>query len=131
MKTVYLKIKYFRFIYQCKTTTLCQMQNEMLILHDFCICEFIRTYFLWSVFFQVWDLVWDNSETPRYCTCDSHRFLFPSAKLLHSHVSRMKDTNKKNNIFAQFRKNDRDKQKLIETVVKQLRSLVNGMSQHT
>uniref|UniRef100_A0A8C3LM60 Exocyst complex component n=1 Tax=Chrysolophus pictus TaxID=9089 RepID=A0A8C3LM60_CHRPC len=38
---------------------------------------------------------------------------------------------KKNNIFAQFRKNDRDKQKLIETVVKQLRSLVNGMSQHT
>ncbi|XP_038135167.1 exocyst complex component 6 isoform X6 [Cyprinodon tularosa] len=40
----------------------------------------------------------------------------------------MKDTNKKNNIFSQFRKNDRDKQKLIETVVKQLRSLVNGMS---
>ncbi|XP_018616620.1 exocyst complex component 6 isoform X5 [Scleropages formosus] len=42
----------------------------------------------------------------------------------------MKDTSKKNNIFSQFRKNDRDKQKLIETVVKQLRSLVNGMSQH-
>uniref|UniRef100_A0A1A7YJC9 Exocyst complex component n=1 Tax=Iconisemion striatum TaxID=60296 RepID=A0A1A7YJC9_9TELE len=40
----------------------------------------------------------------------------------------MKDTSKKNNIFSQFRKNDRDKQKLIETVVKQLRSLVNGMS---
>ncbi|XP_072311773.1 exocyst complex component 6 isoform X7 [Eucyclogobius newberryi] len=40
----------------------------------------------------------------------------------------MKDTGKKNNIFSQFRKNDRDKQKLIETVVKQLRSLVNGMS---
>uniref|UniRef100_A0A3Q4I744 Exocyst complex component n=1 Tax=Neolamprologus brichardi TaxID=32507 RepID=A0A3Q4I744_NEOBR len=38
------------------------------------------------------------------------------------------DTSKKNNIFSQFRKNDRDKQKLIETVVKQLRSLVNGMS---
>ncbi|PKU42092.1 exocyst complex component 6 isoform x2 [Limosa lapponica baueri] len=43
----------------------------------------------------------------------------------------MRDSSKKNNIFAQFRKNDRDKQKLIETVVKQLRSLVNGMSQHT
>lgn len=42
----------------------------------------------------------------------------------------MRDSSKKNNIFAQFRKNDRDKQKLIETVVKQLRSLVNGMSQH-
>uniref|UniRef100_A0A671V135 Exocyst complex component n=1 Tax=Sparus aurata TaxID=8175 RepID=A0A671V135_SPAAU len=44
------------------------------------------------------------------------------------HVILMKDTSKKNNIFSQFRKNDRDKQKLIETVVKQLRSLVNGMS---
>ncbi|XP_042315201.1 exocyst complex component 6 isoform X2 [Sceloporus undulatus] len=42
----------------------------------------------------------------------------------------MKDTNKKN-IFAQFRKNDRDKQRLIETVVRQLRGLVNGMSQHS
>nr|XP_034994020.1 exocyst complex component 6 isoform X2 [Zootoca vivipara] len=42
----------------------------------------------------------------------------------------MKDV-KKNNIFAQFRKNDRDKQKLIETVVRQLRGLVNGMSQHS
>uniref|UniRef100_I3MQ17 Exocyst complex component n=1 Tax=Ictidomys tridecemlineatus TaxID=43179 RepID=I3MQ17_ICTTR len=46
-------------------------------------------------------------------------------------LRQMKDTSKKNNIFAQFRKNDRDKQKLIETVVKQLRNLVNGMSQHT
>ncbi|XP_072311772.1 exocyst complex component 6 isoform X6 [Eucyclogobius newberryi] len=43
-------------------------------------------------------------------------------------LEKMKDTGKKNNIFSQFRKNDRDKQKLIETVVKQLRSLVNGMS---
>ncbi|XP_056286085.1 exocyst complex component 6 isoform X2 [Pseudoliparis swirei] len=41
-------------------------------------------------------------------------------------LEKMKDTSKKNNIFSQFRKNDRDKQKLIETVVKQLRSLVNG-----
>uniref|UniRef100_A0A8C0HIA2 Exocyst complex component n=1 Tax=Buteo japonicus TaxID=224669 RepID=A0A8C0HIA2_9AVES len=47
------------------------------------------------------------------------------------YFSSMKDSSKKNNIFAQFRKNDRDKQKLIETVVKQLRSLANGMSQHT
>ncbi|XP_068610358.1 exocyst complex component 6 [Brachionichthys hirsutus] len=43
-------------------------------------------------------------------------------------LEKMKDASKKNNIFSQFRKNDRDKQKLIETVVKQLRSLVNGMS---
>uniref|UniRef100_A0A4W4G7A4 Exocyst complex component n=1 Tax=Electrophorus electricus TaxID=8005 RepID=A0A4W4G7A4_ELEEL len=46
-------------------------------------------------------------------------------------LEKMKDTSKKNNLFSQFRKNDRDKQKLIETVVKQLRSLVNGMSQHS
>ncbi|KAJ3608296.1 hypothetical protein NHX12_025345 [Muraenolepis orangiensis] len=46
-------------------------------------------------------------------------------------LEKMKDTSKKNNIFSQFRKNDRDKQKLIETVVKQLRSLVNGMSLHS
>ncbi|MGH0133108.1 UNVERIFIED_CONTAM: hypothetical protein FKN15_038949 [Acipenser sinensis] len=37
----------------------------------------------------------------------------------------MKDTSRKNNMFAQFRKNERDKQKLIDTVVKQLRSLIN------
>lgn len=36
----------------------------------------------------------------------------------------MKDTSRKNNMFAQFRKNERDKQKLIDTVVKQLRNLI-------
>ncbi|KAG9465575.1 hypothetical protein GDO78_018069 [Eleutherodactylus coqui] len=39
---------------------------------------------------------------------------------------RMKDTSRKNNVFAQFRKNERDKQKLIETVAKQLRGLINS-----
>ncbi|XP_056912218.1 exocyst complex component 6 isoform X7 [Takifugu flavidus] len=48
--------------------------------------------------------------------------------LLEKVYKGMKDTSKKNNIFSQFRKNERDKQKLIETVVKQLRSLVNLMS---
>lgn len=70
---------------------------------------------------QVMMLELDNEQSPispvRIHACDS---LFVP--------SRMKDTSKKNNIFSQFRKNDRDKQKLIETVVKQLRSLVNGMS---
>ncbi|XP_041073945.1 exocyst complex component 6B isoform X4 [Polyodon spathula] len=40
-------------------------------------------------------------------------------------LEKMKDTSRKNNVFAQFRKNERDKQKLIDTVVKQLRSLIN------
>ncbi|XP_051997897.1 exocyst complex component 6B-like isoform X2 [Xyrauchen texanus] len=39
-------------------------------------------------------------------------------------IEKMKDTSRKNNMFAQFRKNDRDKQKLIDTVVKQLRNLI-------
>uniref|UniRef100_A0AAZ3PRV1 Exocyst complex subunit EXOC6/Sec15 C-terminal domain-containing protein n=1 Tax=Oncorhynchus tshawytscha TaxID=74940 RepID=A0AAZ3PRV1_ONCTS len=38
----------------------------------------------------------------------------------------MKDTSRKNNMFAQFRKNERDKQKLIDTVVKQLRNLISA-----
>nr|XP_033809425.1 exocyst complex component 6B isoform X7 [Geotrypetes seraphini] len=41
-------------------------------------------------------------------------------------LEKMKDTSRKNNVFAQFRKNERDKQKLIETVAKQLRSLINS-----
>lgn len=38
----------------------------------------------------------------------------------------MKDTSRKNNMFAQFRKNERDKQKLIDTVVKQLKNLISS-----
>ncbi|XP_053258225.1 exocyst complex component 6B isoform X3 [Podarcis raffonei] len=40
-------------------------------------------------------------------------------------LEKMKDTSRKNNVFAQFRKNERDKQKLIDTVAKQLRGLIN------
>ncbi|KAM9330312.1 exocyst complex component 6B [Gastrophryne carolinensis] len=41
-------------------------------------------------------------------------------------LEKMKDPSRKNNVFAQFRKNERDKQKLIETVAKQLRVLINS-----
>ncbi|XP_044518970.1 exocyst complex component 6B isoform X3 [Gracilinanus agilis] len=41
-------------------------------------------------------------------------------------LEKMKDTSRKNNMFAQFRKNERDKQKLIDTVAKQLRGLINS-----
>ncbi|KFW87738.1 Exocyst complex component 6B, partial [Manacus vitellinus] len=40
-------------------------------------------------------------------------------------LEKMRDTSRKNNVFAQFRKNERDKQKLIDTVAKQLRGLIN------
>ena len=35
---------------------------------------------------------------------------------------------KKKNVFANLKKNERDKKKLQETVLKQLRSLVNGQN---
>uniref|UniRef100_A0A671SLU5 Exocyst complex component n=1 Tax=Sinocyclocheilus anshuiensis TaxID=1608454 RepID=A0A671SLU5_9TELE len=80
--------------------------------------------------FMVWDwstyLADYGQPTSKYLRVNPSTAL----ALLEKYVS-MKDTSKKNNIFSQFRKNDRDKQKLIETVVKQLRSLVNGMSQHS
>ncbi|XP_045569922.1 exocyst complex component 6B [Salmo salar] len=38
----------------------------------------------------------------------------------------MKDTSRKNNMFAQFRKNERDTQKLLDTVVNQLLNLVSA-----
>ncbi|XP_061107978.1 exocyst complex component 6B isoform X3 [Conger conger] len=41
-------------------------------------------------------------------------------------LEKMRDTSRKNNVFAQFRKNERDKQKLIDTVVKQLRNLISA-----
>ncbi|XP_065104847.1 exocyst complex component 6B isoform X1 [Paramisgurnus dabryanus] len=39
-------------------------------------------------------------------------------------LEKMKDTSRKNKMFLQLRKNERDKQKLIDTVVKQLRNLI-------
>uniref|UniRef100_A0A8C3II59 Exocyst complex component n=1 Tax=Chrysemys picta bellii TaxID=8478 RepID=A0A8C3II59_CHRPI len=77
--------------------------------------------------FMVWD--WSTYLADYGQPTSKYLRVNPSTAL--TLLEKMKDTSKKNNIFAQFRKNDRDKQKLIETVVKQLRSLVNGMSQHT
>ncbi|XP_012515181.1 PREDICTED: exocyst complex component 6 isoform X3 [Propithecus coquereli] len=77
--------------------------------------------------FMVWD--WSTYLADYGQPASKYLRVNPNTALIL--LEKMKDTSKKNNIFAQFRKNDRDKQKLIETVVKQLRSLVNGMSQHT
>ncbi|XP_047667210.1 exocyst complex component 6B isoform X3 [Tachysurus fulvidraco] len=58
-------------------------------------------------------------------TCKYLRVSPHTALALLEKISRaMKDTSRKNNMFAQFRKNERDKQKLIDTVVKQLRNLI-------
>uniref|UniRef100_A0A674AE69 Exocyst complex component 6B-like n=1 Tax=Salmo trutta TaxID=8032 RepID=A0A674AE69_SALTR len=53
-------------------------------------------------------------------------YVSPSLFSLSPYISLMKDTSRKNNMFAQFRKNERDKQKLIDTVVKQLRNLISA-----
>ncbi|TWW63584.1 Exocyst complex component 6B [Takifugu flavidus] len=39
-------------------------------------------------------------------------------------LEKMRESNRKNNMFAQFRKTDRDRQKLMDTVIKQLRNLI-------
>ncbi|XP_037660075.1 exocyst complex component 6 isoform X4 [Choloepus didactylus] len=76
-------------------------------------------------------MVWDWSTYLADYGQPASKYLRVNPNTALTLLEKMKDTSKKNNIFAQFRKNDRDKQKLIETVMKQLRSLVNGMSQHT
>ncbi|XP_030058871.1 exocyst complex component 6 isoform X2 [Microcaecilia unicolor] len=77
--------------------------------------------------FMVWD--WSTYLADYGQPTSKYLRVNPSTAL--TLLEKMKDTSKKNQLFAQFRKNDRDKQRLIETVVKQLRSLVNGMSHHT
>uniref|UniRef100_A0A8B9TTG2 Exocyst complex component n=1 Tax=Anas platyrhynchos TaxID=8839 RepID=A0A8B9TTG2_ANAPL len=73
--------------------------------------------------FMVWD--WSTYLADYGQATSKYLRVNPSTAL--TLLEKMRDSSKKNNIFAQFRKNDRDKQKLIETVVKQLRSLVNGL----
>ncbi|XP_075697119.1 exocyst complex component 6 isoform X1 [Rhinoderma darwinii] len=77
--------------------------------------------------FMIWD--WSTYLADYGQPNSKYLRVNPSTALIL--LEKMKDMNKKNNIFAQFRKNDRDRQKLIDTVVKQLRSLVNGMSQQS
>uniref|UniRef100_A0A671S1W0 Exocyst complex component n=1 Tax=Sinocyclocheilus anshuiensis TaxID=1608454 RepID=A0A671S1W0_9TELE len=69
--------------------------------------------------FMVWD--WSTYLADYGQPTSKYLRVNPSTAL--ALLEKMKDTSKKNIIFSQFRKNDRDKQKLIETVVKQLRSL--------
>uniref|UniRef100_A0A3P8VZA3 Exocyst complex component n=1 Tax=Cynoglossus semilaevis TaxID=244447 RepID=A0A3P8VZA3_CYNSE len=73
-------------------------------------------------------MVWDWSTYLADYGQPTSKYLRVNPATALALLEKMKDSSKKNNIFSQFRKNDRDKQKLIETVVKQLRSLVNGMS---
>ncbi|XP_059109737.1 exocyst complex component 6 [Peromyscus eremicus] len=75
-------------------------------------------------------MVWDWSTYLADYGQPASKYLRVNPHTALTLLEKVKDTSKKNNIFAQFRKNDRDRQKLIETVVKQLRGLVTGMSQH-
>uniref|UniRef100_A0A3P8YMG4 Exocyst complex component n=1 Tax=Esox lucius TaxID=8010 RepID=A0A3P8YMG4_ESOLU len=66
-------------------------------------------------------MVWDWSTYLADYGQPSSKYLRVNPSTALALLEKMKDTSKKNHIFSQFRKNDRDKQKLIETVVKQLR----------
>uniref|UniRef100_A0A3Q1KET0 Exocyst complex component n=1 Tax=Anabas testudineus TaxID=64144 RepID=A0A3Q1KET0_ANATE len=75
-------------------------------------------------------MVWDWSTYLADYGQPTSKYLRVNPATALALLEKMKDTSKKNNIFSQFRKNDRDKQKLIETVVRQLRSLVYRSNQH-
>ncbi|XP_047448190.1 exocyst complex component 6B isoform X5 [Mugil cephalus] len=61
-----------------------------------------------------------GKPTCKYLRVSPHTAL----ALLEKLFKPMKETSRKNNVFAQFRKTDRDRQKLIDTIIKQLRNLI-------
>ncbi|XP_007430017.1 exocyst complex component 6 isoform X2 [Python bivittatus] len=75
-------------------------------------------------------MVWDWSTYLADYGQPSSKYLRVNPSTALALLEKMKDVNKKNHLFAQFRKNDRDKQKLIETVVRQLPGLAHGIAQH-
>ncbi|XP_058043850.1 exocyst complex component 6 isoform X2 [Ahaetulla prasina] len=75
-------------------------------------------------------MVWDWSTYLADYGQPGSKYLRVNPSTALALLEKMKDVNKKNHLFAQFRKNDRDKQKLIETVVRQLRGLANCIAQH-
>ncbi|KAL8187140.1 UNVERIFIED_CONTAM: Exocyst complex component 6 [Gekko kuhli] len=98
-----------------------QMFNDCRVATDDVI---VNTFLKLLDLFMVWD--WSTYLADYGQPASKYLRVNPSTAL--ALLEKMKDLSKKNNIFAQFRKNDRDKQKLIETVVRQLRGLVNGMA---
>ncbi|KAM3835370.1 exocyst complex component 6 isoform 3-T3 [Vipera latastei] len=75
-------------------------------------------------------MVWDWSTYLADYGQPGSKYLRVNPSTALALLEKIKDVNKKNHLFAQFRKNDRDKQKLIETVVRQLRGLANCIAQH-
>ncbi|XP_067436618.1 exocyst complex component 6B isoform X5 [Thunnus thynnus] len=61
-----------------------------------------------------------GKPTCKYLRVNPHTAL----ALLEKLFKPMRETSRKNNVFAQFRKTDRDRQKLIDTIIKQLRNLI-------
>ncbi|XP_073906066.1 exocyst complex component 6B isoform X5 [Castor canadensis] len=81
-----------------------------------------------SSFFQLLDLFiqWDWSTYLADYGQPNCKYLRVNPVTALTLLEKMKDTSRKNNMFAQFRKNERDKQKLIDTVAKQLRGLISS-----
>ncbi|KAM6949399.1 exocyst complex component 6B [Aplochiton taeniatus] len=71
-------------------------------------------------------ILWDWSTYLADYGRPTSRYLRVSPHTALSLLDKIRDTGRKSNMFAQFRKNERDKQKLIDTVVKQLRNLITS-----
>ena len=54
--------------------------------------------------------------------------LHETIHIIHIYCRLTASERKKKNVFSNLKKNERDKKKLQETVLKQLRSLVNGQN---
>ncbi|XP_035462106.2 exocyst complex component 6B isoform X3 [Scophthalmus maximus] len=61
-----------------------------------------------------------GKPTCKYLRVNPHTALVLLEKLFKP----MRETSRKSNVFAQFRKTDRDRQKLIDAIIKQLRNLI-------
>lgn len=74
---------------------------------------------------QLLDLVtqWDWSTYLADYGKPSCKYLRVNPHTALTLLEKMRETGKKNLVFAQFRKTDRDRQKLIDTIIKQLRNL--------
>ncbi|XP_071058600.1 exocyst complex component 6B-like, partial [Pseudochaenichthys georgianus] len=82
-------------------------------------CLHIYTVLLLELFTQ-----WDWSSYLADYGKPSCKYLRVNPHTALTLLEKMRETSRKNNVFAQFRKTDRDRQKLIDTIVKQLRNLI-------
>ncbi|KAM8880712.1 exocyst complex component 6B isoform 1-T1 [Synchiropus picturatus] len=88
-------------------------QGDTLLLAFSDLRQFLDLFTLWD-----WSTYLADYGKP---TC---RYLRVNPNNALTLLEKMRESSRKNNVFAQFRKTDRDRQKLIDTIIKQLRNLI-------